>query len=141
MKNEPRYEQALWRRHWIESLTTFFLYVLVQTASLKWGPPLPAGLVRDLVLISPLVPALLMLGNVVRHFQRIDEYLRVQMLENIAITTGILFAVTFTYGLLEGVGFPRLSMVTICPAMAAISIIVSIVRKVLSHQSTEIRHE
>jgi hypothetical protein len=132
MKNEPRYEQTIWRRHWIESLTTFFLYVLVQTASLKWGPLLPAGLVRDLVL---------MLGNVVLHFQRIDEYLRVQMLENIAITAGILFAVTFTYGLLESVGFPQLSMVTICPAMAAISMIVSIVRKVLSRQSTEIRHE
>ena len=43
MKNEPRYEQTIWRRHWIESLTTFFLYVLVQTASLKWGPLLPAG--------------------------------------------------------------------------------------------------
>ena len=101
----------------------------------------PGGLVRDLVLMSPLVPAFLMLGNVVLHFQRIDEYLRVQMLENIAITAGILFAVTFTYGLLESVGFPQLSMVTICPAMAAISMIVSIVRKVLSRQSTEIRHE
>jgi hypothetical protein len=46
-----------------------------------------------------------------------DEYLRLQMLGDIAIAAAVTSGWTFTYGFLENTGFPRLSMFTVLPAM------------------------
>jgi hypothetical protein len=91
---------------------------------------MPEGIGRTLVLFSPLLPFILMIGAVVRYFGRVDEYLRQVILENWAMTAAITMGWTFIYGFLESAGFPRLSMTTICPVMGVVSAVLFIVRRV-----------
>jgi len=108
----------------------FLLYGLVLAGSIRVGRPMPEGLGRTLVLLSPMVPFALFLVVIVRYFRRVDEYLRLQMLENFAITAGIVGGLTFTYGFLENAGFPRLSMFTVWTAMGVVCAAVFLVRRV-----------
>jgi hypothetical protein len=39
-----------------------------------------------------------------------DEFQRLRALESIAVAAAVTAGLTFTYGFLEGLGFPRLSM-------------------------------
>jgi len=73
-----------------------------------------------------------MIAAVWRYFRQVDEYLRLQILENWAITAAITFGWTFIYGFLESAGFPRLSMTTICPIMGITSGIIFLVRRLIS---------
>ena len=68
------------------------------------------GLARTLILVSPVIPLLLAVWAIARHFARMDEFLRLRSLEGLAVAAGITAAMSFTYGFLEGAGFPKLSM-------------------------------
>jgi hypothetical protein len=72
-----------------------------------------------------------MIWVVARYFQRVDEYLRLRILENWAITAAITMGWTFTYGFLENAGLPRLSMFTVFPAMGFTSGILFFFRRIL----------
>jgi hypothetical protein len=61
----------------------------------------------------------LMIRAVVRHVARVDEYVRVRMLESIALAAAITVALSFTYGFLETVGYPKLSMFSVWMVLAA----------------------
>jgi hypothetical protein len=93
-----------------------------------------AGMSREagqtLVLCSHVLPVLLMVFIIVRFFQQIDEYLRLQMLENMAITTAVIFMGCCVYGSMEMVGFRPLNMLIICPAMSAVFVLVTITRRI-----------
>ncbi len=112
MHNEKITVRDLWKL--LGSLLLIFLVVAI---SVKVRQAMPAGIVRKLVLFSPLLPFILMIGAVVRYFGRVDEYLRQVILENWAMTSAITMGWTFIYGFLESAGFSRLSMTTICPVM------------------------
>ena len=64
------------------------------------------GLARTLLLVTPIVPLLLAVWAIARHFRRMDEYLRLRSLEGIAIGAAVTAALTLTYGFLESAGFP-----------------------------------
>jgi hypothetical protein len=59
-----------------------------------------------------------MLRAIVIKCARMDEYMRMRLLENVAIATAITAAVSFTYGFLETAGFPKLSMFTVWIVLA-----------------------
>jgi hypothetical protein len=120
-----------------ELLGSLFFYFLVQFSSLGIGPSMHAGTERTLVLFSPLLPFLLMMGVVVRYFQRVDEYLRLKIMENWALTAAITGVLTFTYSLFESLGFPRLSMCTVMPMMGTVSAVLFILRRLatFTHRS------
>ena len=120
MKNETSYTRKIFWRYLAEMSAAFLLYALVLTASIDIGRPMPASLARTLIEVSPMVPFLLMMAVIVRQFRRIDEYWKLQTLENIVIAAGITATWTFAYGFLENVGFPKLSMFTVMPAMFAV---------------------
>jgi len=113
-----------------ELLGANLLFFLVEWFSTKIGTGMPNGVEKTLVLLSPILPVLLMVGVIVRCFHRIDEYLRLQMLENLALTTAVIFIGTFVYGSLETMGFPGVSMFSICPALGITFAIVSTVRRI-----------
>ena len=119
-------------RYLVEMLGAFLLYALVLVVSIDVGRPMPEGIERTLILFSPMVPVLLMVVVVVRYFRRVDEYVRLIILENWAITGGVTAIWTFTYGFLENAGLPRLSMFTVFPVMGAISAFLFIVRRIVS---------
>jgi multisubunit Na+/H+ antiporter MnhB subunit len=64
---------------------------------------------RPVVALLPMLPALGVVVAVVRVYRRIDELERRQLLESIGIAFAGTAVVTFAYGFLELVGFPRLS--------------------------------
>lgn len=115
-------------RYFIEMLGGFSSYALVLVLVHRFGFPMHEGIVRTLVLVSPMVPVLLVVWAVARQIQRVDEYGRKLMLETISIAFGITAGWTFTYGFLENAGFPKLSMFTVWPAMGAAWIIAAFVR-------------
>lgn len=75
---------------------------------------------RDVLALSPMLPAMLVLWTILRQLRRLDELqLRVQ-LESLGFAFGGTAFLSFGYGFLEGVGYPRLSMFVIWPLMAAL---------------------
>ncbi len=118
-------------RYMGEMLVTLFLYTIVLVISIKTADAMHAGIARTLVAVSPMIPFLLMVAALVRHFRRVDEYVRLQALENIVIAAGVTAGWTFTYGFLEQVGFSKLSMFTVWPVMGAVWAVVAIVRGIV----------
>lgn len=105
---------ALYYREFTGSL---LFYAVVLICALKFGPSMPNDAAKTAVMVSPMIPVLLFVWVLVRHFSRVDEYARRVTLETIAIAFALTAAVSFTYGFLENVGFPRLSMFVVWPFM------------------------
>jgi hypothetical protein len=105
-----------------------FLYALVLALSIKLSRFVPEGMERTALLLICLLPLLLLTKVAVRQVRRVDEYLRLLMLENIALAAGITTGWTFIYGFLESAGFPRLSMFTVGAVMGAVWAVVAVVR-------------
>jgi hypothetical protein len=122
------HEHKILYRYLAEMLAAFCLYAVVLVVSIDVGRPMPAGIGRTLLLVSPMAPFLLIVVAIVRQVRRSDEYIRLQMLENIVIAAGVTAGWTFTYGFLENAGFPRLSMFTVWPVMGAVWAVTAIVR-------------
>jgi hypothetical protein len=109
-----------------------FIYFVVQFSSMAVERTMPAGILRTLVLFSPMLPFLLMIGIVARYFWRVEEYMRLKILKNLGMTAAITGVLTFAYSFFESVGFPRLSMCTIMPVMGTISALLFVVGRITS---------
>ncbi|MET3106552.1 hypothetical protein AAKU67_001264 [Oxalobacteraceae bacterium GrIS 2.11] len=107
------YEKQINNTYFRELFGSIFIYVLVLFISVWIARDMQAGWLRTAIAICPMVPVLGALWAVVRHFRRIDEYMRQWSLENMAIAGGITAIFSLTYGFMEGIGFPRLSMFVI----------------------------
>ena len=86
------------------------LYMAVLFGSITFAKSMPEGLARTLLLLSPAIPVMLAVWVIARHFRRMDEFVRLRSLEGLALAAAITAGLTFTYGFLEGAGFPKLSM-------------------------------
>ncbi|PWF43685.1 hypothetical protein [Massilia glaciei] len=104
----------------IELMAAMFVYAALLVATIKFGRPMQEGLLRTLVLLSPMLGFVLAGWAILRHFRRTDEYMRQNALESVAITAAITAALTFSYGFLETAGYPRLSMFWVWPVMGAV---------------------
>ena len=90
-------------------------FVLVVSLWLLSGQPrLPWA-----IALMPMVPATGVCWLVVRQLRRVDEMQIKIQLEAIGLAFAATALVTFSYGFLEIVGFPKLSMFLIWPLMAA----------------------
>lgn len=86
------------------------VYIAVLWVSLRTVGSLDPGLVRTMVALAPAIPIFAIVWVFARSFRRMDEFVRLRSLESIAVAAAVTAGVTFTYGFLESVGFPRLSM-------------------------------
>lgn len=110
----------IWSRSYFrEMMGAVLVYAAILVAALTFGRPMPDSALRTAVLLSPMAGFGLMIWAVARHVRRIDEFMRQYMLESVAIAAAITAGLTFTYGFLENAGFPRLSMFTVWPILAA----------------------
>jgi hypothetical protein len=125
-----KHEHKMYLRYLIELLGGFALYAVILVISIDVGRPMSAGFERTLIEVSPMIPFLLVVSVIVRGLRRLDEYQRLQALENIAIAAGVTAGWTFTYGFLENAGFPMLSMFDVWPVMGAVWGVVAIARTV-----------
>ncbi len=75
---------------------------------------------RDLLALSPMLPAGLMVWVMLRQLRRMDELQRRVQLEALAMAFAGTAFISLSYGFLEGLGYPRLSMFVVWPLMAAL---------------------
>lgn len=100
-----------------EMLGGLAIYAALLVAALKFGPTLESSALRPVILASPMIGFFLILWAIIRHFRRMDEFLRRLLLENVAIAAAVTAGWTFTYGFLENADYPRLSMFIVMPVM------------------------
>jgi hypothetical protein len=122
------HEKQVARTYRTELFVAIAVYIVLLFGSIRIGRPMPEGLARTLVLVSPMIGFGLMIRSIVRHVARVDEYIRVRLLENIALAAAITGAVSFTYGFLETVGYPKQSMFGVWIVMGASFGVVNLAR-------------
>lgn len=106
MRHEKKVARAYQRDLWLSML----IYAALLFASIHFGRPMAAGVLRTAILLTPMAGFCLMIWALARHLSRIDEYRRAFMLESFAIAAAITAGLSFTYGFLETAGFPKVSM-------------------------------
>lgn len=123
------HEKRVAKAYLRELIGALVLYTVLLVAAIRFGRPMSDGVLRTLVLVSPMLGFGLAIRAMARHLARVDEYLRRQLLENIALAAAITAGLTFTYGFLETAGFPRLSMFTVWCVLCGATVAVQLVRK------------
>ncbi|HUQ08778.1 MAG TPA: hypothetical protein VM146_00585 [Steroidobacteraceae bacterium] len=103
-------EREAKRRYLTEMAIVMALYIGTLTIAIRVGRGMDEGLLKTLLTLLPAIPVFLTVWVIARQFARADEFVRLRSLESIAIAAGVTAGLTFTYGFLENVGFPRLSM-------------------------------
>ena len=78
---------------------------------------------RDLIALSPMLPAAAMAWVILRELRRMDELQRRIQLEALGFSFAGTAILTFSYGFLEGLGYPKLSMFIVWPILAALWIV------------------
>ena len=73
---------------------------------------------RLAVALLPMIPACAPCWAILRQLRRLDELRRRLQLEALAMAVAGTALVTFSYGFLERVGYPKLSMFAVWPIMA-----------------------
>lgn len=122
------HEKTIGRRYLRELFGAIAIYGLLLTLSIVFGKSMPHGPARTLVLASPVIGVALAVWAIVRQMRRVDEFVRLVTLQNIAIAAAVTASLTFSYGFLELAGFPRLSMFVVWPLMGASWLLVCVVR-------------
>ncbi len=103
-------EREAKRKYYLEMGAVLALYAVTLVGSIYLGQKMEPGTARTALLLTPVIPVLLMVWVLVRQFSRMDEFVRLRSLEAFSVAGAITAGLTFTYGFLEGAGFPRLSM-------------------------------
>lgn len=110
-------EREAHRKYFLELGISMALYCAVLFGSLFLAKKMDDGTVRTALLLTPVIPIGLAIWAIARQFRRMDEFVRLQMLEGLAIAAAVTAGLSLTYGFLEGAGFPRLSMFWVWPVM------------------------
>jgi len=123
------HEKRVGKAYFRELSASILVYMVLLMAAIRWGRPLEPGVVRTLLLLSPMIGFGLALWAIARHFARVDEYVRRFLLDSLALGAGITAGLTFTYGFLETAGFPRLSMFTVWIVLCGSTGVICLIRK------------
>jgi hypothetical protein len=78
---------------------------------------------RDLLALTPMLAAVTMPWVIVRELRRMDELQRRIQLEALGFSFAGTAVLSFSYGFLEGLGYPRLSMFSVWPLMAVLWVV------------------
>ncbi|MES2318974.1 MAG: hypothetical protein V4631_15960 [Pseudomonadota bacterium] len=126
------HEKRIAYKYFRELGGSFLIYFVMLVLTIIYGRAMPEGILRTLVLASPMVGFFLATWAIARHLKRIDEYLRQYTLENIAIAFAVTAGLTFTYGFMETAGYPKLSMFSVWMVMGAVWFISTIARGIMN---------
>jgi hypothetical protein len=99
-----------------------YIAVLVGSIELLNHAPVVAPW-RGAIALCPMIPAAALAWVVLRELRRMDELQRRIQLEAIGFSFAGTAILTFSYGFLEGLGYPRLSMFTVWPILAVLWIV------------------
>jgi branched-subunit amino acid permease len=104
-------------REFIYSMIAYVLTLIpsiLAVNSLKDYPFTPA---RVLVALTPVVPVAFMVYFFIRYLNNIDELQQRIQLLSIGFAAGTTGLLAFSYGFLENVGFPRISLLWVFPIL------------------------
>ncbi|MGI2035152.1 hypothetical protein ACRQ1B_22475 [Rhizobium panacihumi] len=99
-----------------------YMVALVASALLVGGGSV-SGFWATVVSLIPMMPALGVAVAVMRQLRASDELQRRIQLEALSLAFAGTALITFSYGFLENVGYPKLSMFYVWPLMAVLWII------------------
>ncbi len=109
-KNETsKKDRAIAKKYLLELGLSLVLYMITLFTSIYFAKSMEAGAVRTLIIMTPALPGLGALLAIIRSINRMDDYGRTRLLEVIALSGGITAFLAFSYGFLEGIGYPKLS--------------------------------
>lgn len=74
---------------------------------------LPEGSIRSTLILTPVLPALLIVAVAYWVYDACDEFMRLRILKSVVITAIAVACCTLGYFFLELFGFPRLSMLAV----------------------------
>ncbi|MCU4413102.1 hypothetical protein KTH71_03430 [Acinetobacter sp. WU_MDCI_Axc73] len=101
----------------LELVLAITFYVVILIISLKSLTHIENQSLKVLVSLLPVLPVILVIWVIIRQFIRFDELQRKIQLQALAISfLGTAF-LTFSYGFLENIGFPKLTMFIVWPIM------------------------
>lgn len=103
-----------------------YVFALTTSVAVLATTTLEAGW-RTIVALLPMVPAAGVAISVMRQVRSMDELQRRIQLEALALAFGGTALATFSYGFLETVGYPKLSMFFVWPLMALLWMIGSLI--------------
>jgi hypothetical protein len=126
-----RHEKRVTRMYLRELFASLALYTVLLGAAITFGRPMAPGVLRTAILLSPMIGFGAAIWAIVRQIQRVDEYVRRRLLENVSLAAAITAGLTFSYGFLETAGYPKLSMFTVWCVLCGSVLVVQLVRKML----------
>lgn len=109
------------------AMLAYVVVLLFSIGLLNRLPGLPT-FARAVIALLPVMPGLLVCWVIVRSLGRMDELQRRIQLESFAVAFAGTALVTFSYGFLEGVGFPRLSLFVVWPVMCTLWVLSGLFR-------------
>jgi hypothetical protein len=96
---------------WLRQFGGWLALYLLAYAGAMWGAfnlaPQP---LRTALIVSPIVPGAAMIWNAVRSYRASDEFVRLKILEAVAVTAVFTAFWTLAYAYLELLGLPHLSV-------------------------------
>lgn len=116
-KNTP----AALARNMIPAFLSMLAYALVLVISLRLlarGIDSRTGAVA--VSLAPMIPAIILCCSIIGVIRRLDEMQRRLQVEAFAFAFAGTALITFSYGFLENVGFPKLSAFAVWPVMCGL---------------------
>lgn len=128
------YEKRVGRAYMREMAIAMVVYMALLCATIIYARGMDLGIVRTLLLASPMIGVILLVWALARHMLRVDEFVRKFSLENMALAAGLTAGLTFTYGFLETAGFPRLSMFVVLPLLFILYGVIACARAVANRE-------
>ena len=77
------------RKYRLELFCGDAAYMVVLVGSIYLAKPMDAGMARTLLLITPVIPMMLAVWAIARHFRRMDEFVRLRSLESLAVAAAV----------------------------------------------------
>jgi uncharacterized membrane protein YbjE (DUF340 family) len=108
-------------RYVFEFVSSIVLYIVVLSVSLNYlkNNHLNSS-IQIIVTLLPIIPCILVGWSVIRQLARLDEMQHRIQLHAFALAFVGTALITFSYGFLENIGFPTLSMFFVWPLMATL---------------------
>lgn len=107
-------------RYVVEFGGAMLAYVVLLPLSIFAYRAVDQEALRASIAVIPVIPTVFGLVAIVRAIRRMDELERRVHFEAVAFAFAATALLTFTYGLLENLAFPRISLVWILPLMIAL---------------------
>ena len=104
-------------REFIYSMIAYILTLALSLIGLGFFADYRINMARIIVSLTPVIPIIFMIISFLKYLNSIDELQQKIQLLAIGFAAGVTSLLTFSYGFLENVGFPPISLLWVFPVM------------------------